>query len=480
MATIAFKRGLQTNLPSPGTDGTFYLTTDTLRLYYSDAVAERYIGGGISGATLPASPPTGMHFLWQTTGRSWLMLYDGTVWQPLHAFGTTTIYVDTALGTDSITKGTGTGAAAYATLQYARNQLPNLSAGNIVINAATGTYRETLTIQGIVLQGNFTITLNGVKAADTLGPTTATSGANPAGNGADGYGTITKTGATWTVNAFQNLWLEITAGTGAGQVRLVQSNTATVTTIVGRWDTPPDATSVFHVVGAGTIISGADAGAPTTPVRAYCINLNLQTGVVLNYLALNYAANYGLIVQNYSVCDMAQVSATGCATASYFFTNTSNNNTITNCVSQTTFADFYATVGSTYGTLRGCRASGASTYNFFLADSYCVNIKECYFHATAAGASGILADAGSKFSLDDYTDVDGAAGTNHGVFVVAGSYCINNSAGSGVLIRIRNWGGWGLFCGGGGTGNNVLTTFTYTANVSGTATPVVTLAGGNT
>lgn len=33
MANILFKRGLQNNLPTTATDGVFYLTTDTNRLY---------------------------------------------------------------------------------------------------------------------------------------------------------------------------------------------------------------------------------------------------------------------------------------------------------------------------------------------------------------------------------------------------------------------------------------------------------------
>lgn len=66
---LAFQRGLAANLPSPGTDGTFSLTTDTFALYYSNGSGQHLIGGSGSvtsvGLSMPAdftvsgSPVTG-------------------------------------------------------------------------------------------------------------------------------------------------------------------------------------------------------------------------------------------------------------------------------------------------------------------------------------------------------------------------------------------------------------------------------------
>jgi len=61
--------------------------------------------------------------------------------------------------------------------------------------------------------------------------------------------TITRGTAAWVVNAYRGKWVVITAGTGAGQVRRILSNTATIITIETAWDTNPDATSYFYVVG---------------------------------------------------------------------------------------------------------------------------------------------------------------------------------------------------------------------------------------
>lgn len=59
--------------------------------------------------------------------------------------------------------------------------------------------------------------------------------------------TITKTGATWTTNAFTNYQVRILSGTGSGQVRTVSSNTATTLTVSSSFSPTPDNTSVFGI-----------------------------------------------------------------------------------------------------------------------------------------------------------------------------------------------------------------------------------------
>ena len=69
---------------------------------------------------------------------------------------------------------------------------------------------------------------------------TATSGA---------AATLTNTGKNWTVNQWTNYQIRITAGTGAGQIRTVASNTSTVITVSSNWTTNPDATSQYSLEG---------------------------------------------------------------------------------------------------------------------------------------------------------------------------------------------------------------------------------------
>lgn len=75
--------------------------------------------------------------------------------------------------------------------------------------------------------------------------TTATSGTGTS-TGSNSSTTLNDTGKAWTVNAFTNYVVRITSGTGAEQVRVISSNTATALTVPA-WTTTPDATSVYSI-----------------------------------------------------------------------------------------------------------------------------------------------------------------------------------------------------------------------------------------
>jgi len=66
---------------------------------------------------------------------------------------------------------------------------------------------------------------------------------------AGGASTLTNAAKTWTVNQWTNSQVRIVSGTGAGQIRTIASNTATVLTTSAAWTTAPDATSVYSVEG---------------------------------------------------------------------------------------------------------------------------------------------------------------------------------------------------------------------------------------
>lgn len=77
--------------------------------------------------------------------------------------------------------------------------------------------------------------------------------------------TLVNSGATWTTNQYQNFWVTILTGTGAGQTRNITSNTATTLT-VPTWGTNPDNTSTFQIVQPlypglqGSLAPGAPGG----------------------------------------------------------------------------------------------------------------------------------------------------------------------------------------------------------------------------
>lgn len=59
--------------------------------------------------------------------------------------------------------------------------------------------------------------------------------------------TLTSNDQVWTSNQFRDMYVWIYAGTGAGQVRKIASNTATALTVDRDWFTNPDTDSKFRV-----------------------------------------------------------------------------------------------------------------------------------------------------------------------------------------------------------------------------------------
>lgn len=72
--------------------------------------------------------------------------------------------------------------------------------------------------------------------------------------------TLSDTLQTWTVDQWVGWSLSILSGTGAGQERLVGSNTATQLTVANAWTVTPDATSRYALVNAPAVAGRATAG----------------------------------------------------------------------------------------------------------------------------------------------------------------------------------------------------------------------------
>jgi hypothetical protein len=80
---------------------------------------------------------------------------------------------------------------------------------------------------------------------------------------AGGASTLTNSAKTWAVNQWANYQIRITGGTGAGQIRTILSNTATVITTSAAWTTQPDATSAYSIEGNDDFIYYMGSGAVT-------------------------------------------------------------------------------------------------------------------------------------------------------------------------------------------------------------------------
>lgn len=142
--------------------------------------------------------------------------------------GTTTTLVDATMGVDR---------AAWTTdewIGYWVYIYSGTGAGQIrQITANTGT-TLTWTTAGTAPTATSQYMILGFDAG------TATSGA---------ASTLTDSTKAWATNRWANYAVRILAGTGAGQIRPIVSNTATALTIVGAWETNPDATSVYSIQG---------------------------------------------------------------------------------------------------------------------------------------------------------------------------------------------------------------------------------------
>lgn len=68
-------------------------------------------------------------------------------------------------------------------------------------------------------------------------------------NGSNTFNTFNDSSKSWTANRWTNYAVRILAGTGAGQLRRILSNTTTALTIVGSWNVLPDSTSVYAIQG---------------------------------------------------------------------------------------------------------------------------------------------------------------------------------------------------------------------------------------
>jgi hypothetical protein len=172
----------------------------------------------------------------------------------LHTSTSTTLYVDAA-GSDN---NTGLSPdSPFKTIQAALDSLPKNIIHPINIKVGAGIF------DGFVISG-FTIKQPGyIDISGTLVTATATSG-SATGTvtyfinqdfSTPTFATINVVGAGWTVDDFKGKLVEITGGTGAGQIFVISSNTDSTLTILGSANPALDSTSTFAIRDWGTVIN---------------------------------------------------------------------------------------------------------------------------------------------------------------------------------------------------------------------------------
>ena len=194
-----------------------------------------------NGSTLPSAPTTGQWFLHTPTGRSILMQYTGTAWQPIMSFGAMAVYVDKTEGTDDAEHGTAADASAFKTIQYAVDMIPPLFSGNISIYVNDESYGEAVVVRGKAPTGNYTISVYGTLTALATGIATS----KTQGTGAT-QGSLTRVGAFGSYDEK----LVYTATEDA--YRVIDSDSADAVTIVGCFTDATNKNYTIYAWGATT------------------------------------------------------------------------------------------------------------------------------------------------------------------------------------------------------------------------------------
>lgn len=211
--------------------------------------------------------------------------------------GLQSYYVDASLGNDS-NSCQATGGSACLTIQGAINKIPKLLRDQVTVNVAAGSYAgfniSGFKVDNGVQQTTGGLLIDGALVTSTLatGSATGTATSGTAGSGST-FGTLTDSGATWTVNDLRGRFITTVSPTNS--VFVISANTATTITVEGTWNSPTGSTT-YTIQDPSVIIAGSANGAalPATPLAA--INNN-NSGVWIFGNNVSYRNN-AIVLRN--------------------------------------------------------------------------------------------------------------------------------------------------------------------------------------
>jgi hypothetical protein len=258
-------------LPSPALAGTFGAGACGVASSWST-------GSAITAATLGVTSGTTNSIVTNQTLVRDLRGYSVHIVSGPNA-GETKVIASNSLGTNATINFTTASASAFSNLNTFRLLTPRwyvLGAGTL----ATGSFRvydyatnTWTTLSQTGLAGTWGIDAKLISTPSwvddgyvSFATGTATAGA---------ASTLTNSAKNWTPNQWSNYQIRIVSGTGAGQIRSIASNTATVITVGTAWTTAPDATSVYSIEGNDDFLYLI--GNNTTTMYRYSITANTWT-----------------------------------------------------------------------------------------------------------------------------------------------------------------------------------------------------------
>ncbi len=193
-----------------------------------------------------------------------------------------------------------------ATPQYALNKIPKFLRHRAILHLAAGSY-PGFYVSGFAVDPSAQQTTSGVMVDGALANATLATGSatgtltSATAGSQDVYATATVTGAGFTTNNLVGHFLNITSGAGAGQIRVILSNTSSVITLQGYFTTTPDNTSVFAIqdssVNINTCVSlppsaSATVGTATAAIRTQ--GNSSGTTITLRNLSVSAACTFGI------------------------------------------------------------------------------------------------------------------------------------------------------------------------------------------
>lgn len=321
-----------------------------------------------------------------------------------------TLYVN-PLGSDS-NACTSTGVAACLTIQGAFNKSPKVLRHRLTVNVAAGNYAG-VTISGFTIDPAFQkstagILLDGALANVTpaTGTATGTATAGSAGSTTT-FGTLTDSSQSWTVNdpALVGKYVVITGGTGSGQVRVIQSNTATVLTVTGLW-TAPTTSSTYAIQSSSANITSAAAAIPgglaTTTVAAAGIQIvnnnagTAATGVAfinVRNMNISIAATAGVIVAASNAVNFLQVSTS--STTNFGFNILGNHSAYFSTCSLTNTSGPGIAASASIISISNTRFDSTASNNVLLVGQTNATVTQCQL----TGTRGVQIQGGSSASF---------------------------------------------------------------------------------
>lgn len=170
-------------------------------------------------------------------------------------------FADSATGNDN--SSCTSAAAPCATVQGVINKIPKLIHHPVTIDLAAGNYAgfmiNSFTFDPASVTNGAYIWIRSTLKTWTgiaTGTATGTATAGSAGSNAT-FGTLTDGANTWTVDNLRGYILETTGGTGSGQFKVIESNTATAITIVGTFSPAPDVTTTYAIRDWDAVVNTA-------------------------------------------------------------------------------------------------------------------------------------------------------------------------------------------------------------------------------